>query len=93
MTRTLVYEAGNPRRQKHVFRLGFGGANRQRVVTALRFFEFWAQANCKGAWRVEETDTEVVFSLARDHEAVHFRLSDLYERFSGAMDAPPPSRK
>lgn len=77
MGQALRYEAGFGVRQPHAFRLDLNraGLDETRADCVTRFIEFWCQANCVGAWRVEETERAVRVSFALPHDVVLFKIS------------------
>lgn len=86
MIDAILYEAG---RYKRAFRYSLTmelwrqRPNRLRSSMICRFVEMWCHANCRGCWRVRETEQTISISFELTRDIVLFKISDEYEPFSG----------
>lgn len=91
MGQALRYEAGSVERQQFGVQMSFSraGLEPHRADTLVRFIEFWCQRNCRGSWRVEETDREMIVSFAETRDRVLFQISEEFLYFEGKYDNLP----
>jgi hypothetical protein len=76
----LRYTVGSALRQVHTLSLNFlrAGLSVDQAEIFTRYIEFWCQRNCKGDWRIEETDKSLLVSFEADRDYILFRISEEY---------------
>jgi hypothetical protein len=81
----LLYEAGHETHLNHTITLNHvrAGFDPAIALTLTRFVEFWCQKNCKGKWRVEESDTTLSVSFSHPRDRVLFQISEEFVYFEG----------
>lgn len=80
----LRYETGTEEPQPEGFVLDIfrSGLDDMQAALVARFLEFWCQKNCRGPWRVEETDRRITITFGLDRDFILFRISAEYYDFN-----------
>jgi hypothetical protein len=79
----LRYEAGSLAQLRYAVGLPYYviGMAPHRADMLTRYVEFWCQKNCRGDWRVAETDIDLVVSFADARDRVMFQISEEFLHF------------
>lgn len=81
----VLHEAGHASHLDHTITLHHAraGIDPNIALTLSRFVEFWCQKNCRGDWRVEESDTTLSISFSHSRDRVLFQISEEFLFFEG----------
>src|SRR4051812_38040432 len=79
------FEAGSGEHQHHVILMNYirAGFAEHRADTLSQLVGYWCDENCRGLWRVEQTNSTIRVSFEQVRDRVLFQISEEFLYFEG----------